>query len=115
MRNIWSLPLLIGSALSLLIPLIVHAAPIRLPDAKSSRYFLIVKEDLSSYPHTTTIRNTEFLGSPIHIARIRIEYWDAEEKYLSSESIEIDCQPDQQEWFRWHPPGGMKYYRYDFY
>ena len=114
MGKIRSLPLLIGSALLLLIPLAVHAAPIRLADGESSRYFVIVKEDLSSYPCTTTIKNTELLGSPIHAARIRIEYWDANKNYLGSESVEIDCQPNEEEWFRWHPLAGMKYYRYVF-
>ena len=115
MGGIRSLPLLIGSALLLSIPLAVHAAPIRLADGKSSRYFVIVQEDLSSYPCTTTIKNTELPGSPIHVARIRIEYWDADKNYLGSENFEIDCQPNEEEWFRWHPSAGMKYYRYVFY
>ena len=114
MGKIRSLLLLIGAALLSLIPLAVHASPIRLADGESSRYFVIVKEDLSSYPCTTTIKNTELLGSPIHAARIRIEYWDANKNYLGSESVEIDCQPNEEEWFRWHPPAGMKYYRYVF-
>ena len=110
-----SWPMVVGCALLLLVPLVAHAAPVRLIDGRSSRYFVVVKEDLSSYPYTTTIRNTEFLGSPIHRARILIEYWDAEKNALPSERIEIDCDPDREEWFRWYPPAGMHYYRYSFY
>jgi len=40
---------------------------------------------------------------------------DASRQDLGSESFEIGCQPNDTEWFRWHTPAGMKYYRYIFY
>jgi hypothetical protein len=115
MKKIGTLLLLVGFTSLLLVAGMVDAAPTRLADGRSSRYFIITKEDLSSYPYTTTIKNTEFPGSPVHKARIRIEYLDAGRQDLGSESFEIDCQPNDMEWFRWHPPAGTKYYRYIFY
>jgi hypothetical protein len=115
MKKIGTLLLLAGFMSLLLTPSAVGVALIRLADGRSSRYFVITGEDLSSYPYTTTIKNTEFLGSPIHKVRIRIEYFGASKQDLGSESFEIDCQPNDTEWFRWHPPAGTKYYRYTFY
>jgi hypothetical protein len=87
------------------------AVPTRLPGRIDYSGIAILAENTSSYPCTTTVRNT---GAPGKI-NLEIEYLDENQQRLSSEFIQFDCQFGSEEWFRWHPPAGMKFYRYLFY
>jgi hypothetical protein len=86
-------------------------APIRLGDERAwySR-IVVMKEDLSTFPCETTIKN---IGGGGWKVRIRMQYWDIAQKHISDEDLEVNCS--NEAWFRWHPPSGMRYYRYIFY
>jgi len=85
---------------------------VRLPGVEAGGLVvLVIDEDLTGSPATTTIR---LLNGTIGKVRIMVAMLDENEKSIGHETIEVSIGSSGKASFRWHPAAKMKFYRYGF-